>query len=246
MANQWTKRRETEAKLAEKAQRQEFAGIPDSQPSVAAEREETWRDRCHLGGIPVLNLPPDMQARLSYEHTDEGSAEADEAYARKLLEGRISRIQMESDETTEVKRFGTMKDQLLEGAEPWQVQNPMQAVLDAHTPPGHRGRLLDAQVRGEIGMDGWKPVIVDGQKVECGQLFLASMPEERARARETYYENLAAQRLAQVVGETNEQADRLAHAQGRAGTGPSMGPSPVPAGLHITRDIEEIAATRRE
>jgi hypothetical protein len=244
MANQYTKARAAAA-IEERQARQEAAGIPDSAPPIASEREQTWRDTCHVGGLPVSQLPPDLVARLTFAHTDEGIAEIDREYAIKLAQGRISRIDMESDEATERKRFGPQRDALLNGASIEEADNPMQELMDEHLEPGQRGRWLDPEVCGALGMRGYKPVIVDGEKVQCGQSYLGYIPEDVAQARERKRDSRNADKLALIQQQVQEQVGQLSHAQKSAGLPEGATGAPHSAGLHISRDIEIPPARER-
>lgn len=237
MANQYTKAK-AEAAVSERLARQEAAGIPDSKPPIAETREETWRDTCHVAGVPVNDLPPTLVARLTYAHTDEGTAERDREYAIRLAEGRISRIDMESDQDTERKRFGMMKDQLLAGASIEEADNPMQDLMDQHLQPGQRGRWLDGEVCDRLGMRGYKPVLDEhGNKITCGQSFLAAIPEEIAEARARRRDRVNDEKLALIQEQVQEQAGQLSHAQRSAGLPEGATGAPRSAGLHISRDI---------
>lgn len=235
MANQYTKAKEIEARL----QRQEEAGIPDSRPPIAQTREETWRDTCHVGGLPVSQLPPDLQARLTYAHTDEGIVERDREYAVKVAEGRISTIDIESDAETERKRFGVMGERLLEGASPEECGNPMQDLMSQHLKPGEVGRWMDPETVDILGPRGYIPVLdASGNKVTCGQSFLGKRSAEADAAAQRRREQRNANQLTVIQQQVSEQAAQLAHAQKAAGTPVGATGAPHPAGLRISREIE--------
>lgn len=238
MANQYTKQKEQQA-IAERLQRQEEAGIPDSRPPIADTREETWRDTCHVGGLPVSQLPSDLQARLTYAHTDEGIRERDAEYAVKVAEGRISTISIESDTDTERKRFGTMGERLLEGATPEECGNPMEDLMSQHLKPGEVGRWLDPETVDRLGPRGYVPVLDEkGDKVTCGQSFLGKRSVEADVASQRRREQRNATHLAVLQQQVSEQAAQLAHAQRAAGLPVGATGAPHPAGLRISRDIE--------
>ncbi len=97
------------------------------------------------------------------------------------------------------KQFDEKGDQLAAGLEPFEVQDPMSECIKRHTPKGHRGRMLSETTCRLRGMRGWDVVLdAKGNKFMVGNMFLGSMPEERAGRREAHYKGKAREQLAKV------------------------------------------------
>ncbi len=90
-------------------------------------------------------------------------------------------------------------DQLAAGLEPFEVEDPMRACIDRHTPAGHRGRMLSDTTCRLKGLRGWEPVKdAKGNRVMVGNMFLGSMPEERAVRRKKFYDGKAREAIKKV------------------------------------------------
>lgn len=239
MANQYTKARAEQA-AAEKIERQEAAGIPDSPVFNRPPAESESRlAGCHVGGIPVENLPPEMRAHLRFELTDEGTLLRDREYQAKLAAGQVSRIEMESDQETERKRFGVMGDRLKRGATPEECGNPMQDLIAQHLEPDESGRWMDPETVDILGPRGFTPVLdKDGNKVTCGQSFLGKRSREAEELAQRRKAARNAAKLTAIQQQVSEQAEQLAHAQRAAGLPVGVTGAPIPAGLRIGRDID--------
>ena len=75
----------------------------------------------------------------------------------------------------------------------------MSECIRLHTPEGHRGRMLSETTCRLRGMRGWVVVLdAKGNKFMVGNMFLGSMPEERAVRRETHYKGKAREQLQKV------------------------------------------------
>lgn len=244
MANQYTKARAeaaaAAAALADKRERAELAGIPDSRPFIAEAGTFEPNNRlngCHFNGTPVSELPAEFQAHLRYEVTDEGLALRDRQIEEARQAGLLSRVEfVESDAETEAKRFGQQREQLAKGASYDEADNPLNDRMKEHLKPGQRGRWLDPEVCDQLGMRGYQPVLdKNGNKVTCGQSFLGFIPEDLAQQREKNRDAKAAAKLAMVQGEVKEQVGQLSHAQHKAGLPVGATGAPHAAGLRIER-----------
>jgi len=149
---------------------------------------------CHVGGMPVENLPDDVKVRLFYRQTDEGIAEANEGKADSAA--RVSQDQLG-------KQIQERRDFLENNIpmEPWEAPDPLKAVADAHAKPGMRPKFLSERrlnkegnfTRGfEVCMDA------SGDPVKMGTLVLAHMPEEMAERRNETYRRKSDAHLAEV------------------------------------------------
>src|SRR5215471_11800570 len=127
--------REMRARKAEELRlRQELAGIPESK--LFGGDPEAERNRildCHVGGVPVREMPQDAQDKLLYQQTDEGIEEFNQGKS----EHRIMTVRDEFGKALDQRR-----DQLTEGMEPWEAENPMQSLIDKWVSPGMRARFL--------------------------------------------------------------------------------------------------------
>lgn len=164
----------------------EAAGIPDSKPPVAP--EGTFPERsildCHVGGVPVRNLPLEVQGRILYQQTDEGIEEAN----RDKVPGAA---RVTKDEFS--KSCQHRKDAIVEqGMQPWEAPDPLREVAQRYVRPGFRPRFLAPAAIDQRGMRGFEPVLDEnGRQVKVRNLILAQMPEETARQRNEFYRNKA-------------------------------------------------------
>ena len=155
-----------------------------------------------MGGKLVGDLPENVIALLSFDHTDEGIA---------------ARNAGKSDTRVSVgdplhKQLQHKKDDVLDrGMEAWEASDPMKELLDKYKRPGFRNRFLGDLTVKNRGMRGWKPVIGEnGDPVKLGNLFMSEMPEEKAKQRNKHYQELGNRRLEQVQKEYVESGGQTA------------------------------------
>lgn len=164
----------------------EAAGIPDSKPPVAP--EGTFPERsildCHVGGVPVRNLPLEVQTRILYQQTDEGIEE----YNRDKAPGSARVIKDEFSKACENR-----KDAITgQGMQPWEAPDPLREVAQRYVRPGFRPRFLAPAAIDQRGMRGFEPVLDEnGRQVKVRNLILAEMPEEKAEQRNKFYRDKA-------------------------------------------------------
>lgn len=110
------------------------------------------------------------------------------------------------------KGFDQKGDELAAGFEPWAAKNPMQDCIDEHTPEGHVGRMLSETSMRKLGPRNWQVAKDEnGDKITVGNMFLGTMPKERAQARKIHFEQEGVARLRQVK-ERFQEANRHARA----------------------------------
>lgn len=263
MANQYTKAREAAQEQAapiqevqkpvsdmSREERQNAAGIPDSKVFASGEANPAVSLvlNCHIQGIPVRDLPVHHQHAIRFEHTDEGIAEHNRIVDKLRAEGRLATITMESDRETEVKRFGKMRDDLLDGASYDEVTDPMRVQMEKHLKPGEDGRWMDPETVDHLGDRGFEQRMdKDGKPIKLGQMYLGVRSKEAAAESERRKEAKSRLKLQAIQEQINEQQSRLAHAVRAAGGGDAVaaGPAPHKPGLRITQDIGDVRANRR-
>ncbi len=142
---------------------------------------------------PSENADPRLPTRMTNEAI--AKREADRRERGVERDGPAVTITREPWE----KQFDQKGDQLAEGLEPFEVQDPMHECIKRHTPKGHRGRMLSETTCRLRGMRGWHVVLdAKGNKFMVGNMFLGSMPEERAVQREVHYKGKAREQLAKI------------------------------------------------
>ena len=148
----------------------EAAGIPDSKPPVAPEGtfpEQSILD-CHVGGVPVRNLPLEVQGRILYQQTDEGIEEANR-------DKEPGAVRVTKDEFS--KACENRKDAITgQGMQPWEAPDPLREVAQRYVRPGFRPRFLAPAAIDQRGMRGVEPV---STRPERGSLTADAMSVER-------------------------------------------------------------------
>lgn len=176
------------AAVQNKLAKQAAAGIPDS-PIFTQPREEQENPilKCHVGGMPVSQLPPEVHNLLVYEQTDEGVAERN---ARENVRPP-SGITLGADVLT--KRCEERRDSIVDrGMEPWEAPNAMQEVADAHVRPGFKGKFLSPAKLEKQGKRGYEIVVDAGEPVKLRNMILGEMPIDRVKKRNRHYQEKAA------------------------------------------------------
>lgn len=159
-----------------------------------------------VNGEPV---PENVRHLIPYAQTDQGRAEAD----ANRVEGHV---QVMSDETDGARR--KYRDELLAGhpidsdAELMEVHDPLKPLMERHLPKGERGLWMSERKCDREGMRrgvlDYEPVLdADGQRIKHGSLFLASVPEARARRADAIYHEKAQAQMVQAQGKVREQED---------------------------------------
>jgi hypothetical protein len=184
-AEQRAKAAETRRRKAEeRRQRQELAGIPDSRPPIAAEGSfpEPAILNCHVGGVPVRELPQPVQDKILYAQTDEA---IEERNARPNVRADAGRVQVGA-EAVDKERL-QYRDDRKERRMPKNVaRDPMGERVRRYVPPGMRGKFLSASRGGVDDLDGYQVVLDEkGQPVKYKTMTLGMIPEDEARERKS-------------------------------------------------------------
>jgi hypothetical protein len=153
-----------EARLQEKAKRQEAAGIPDSPVLTSghyAENQEHPLADYHVMGFLVRDLAPEIQARVTIERTDEYMA-------------ATPGVEMASvGATPEDKAIRQRRDERQDSYRRPVARDPLGELMRKHvTDPGMKGRFI----RPDNGKGIWNPVIADGKEVKYREMVLAQAP----------------------------------------------------------------------
>lgn len=149
-----------------------------------------------VNGKPI---PAAFAHAIPWEHTDQGIAE------------RAARPHAVSAVLTNpvTQRIGEYADQLQAGMEPWEADDPLRVVSEAHRKPGERHRFLSPSRINDKGLRGWEPVIApNGDPVKVGNMILGRMPEEKANQRNRKYQERGEVALRSVDKDFMEQVER--------------------------------------
>jgi hypothetical protein len=174
---------------------------------------------CTVNGDP---LPPECWDTFPYSLTDQGKAEARELQ-KSLPVGYQGRDRTEYNRIFDPdKKIAKFADDRQIPADDLEglviVRDPLQPLLERHTPPGHRGMFLSkrkCQQEGLIrGVLEYQPVMIKGedgtmQRVECGGMFLASVPEELAVKSDRYWRSLNEDKKVQTIEKVRNQVEEV-------------------------------------
>jgi hypothetical protein len=165
-------------------------------------------------------LPRNCWDSFPYSLTDQGKAEA--AAERRALPVDFSRDRTDySALTSEDKKLDKYRDDLAGANGELQiVSDPMQALMQRYTPVGHKGLFMGKAKTDQSGMLRgilqYEPVLIDdperpGQKkrVECGGMFLASVPAHLAVAADKHYEAINKAKQVSTMERVQEQSERI-------------------------------------
>ncbi len=170
-------------------------------------------------------LPENCWDTFPYSLTDQGKAAA----AKELKELPISRSRDRSsydDVGSEDRKLDKFRDDLAgNNGELQRVADPMEALMRRHTPQGHRGLFMSAKKCADSGMIRgileYKPVLIQDPedparriRVECGGMFLASVPEHLAQEADRHYAAINRSKQVAAVEKVRESADQIM-AEGR-------------------------------
>lgn len=196
--------------MAANSRKPQSTGVGESKPHIAPEGSFEpgtidW-SALTLNGQPI---PEHLHGLLPYEMTDQGCEE-------KNAGKEPSRVQFLSDEVD--KKVQRYRDDL-SGDRPFEeVHDPLAIAMKENLPRGHRGLFMSEQKCSRDGMRrgvlDYEPVLVekDGklERVKVGSMFLGSVPEERARQAERYYEEKTATLTQAATDKVREQSNAIA------------------------------------
>lgn len=168
-----TKKREIE-------ERQDMAGIPDSQPfGGSAESDAAFDSRpimdLHVGGVLVREMPVLTQRMIRYEQTDEGYAE--------LQAGRTGVGVTVVDQVD--KGLRERDHDLKNYDDQHYAFNPLK-FLDQYKRPGFGQKLLTTK-RGEVNPDYQVVKKANGDPVRYKSMVLGEIPLAESDKRRRYY-----------------------------------------------------------
>jgi hypothetical protein len=202
--------------------------LPESPMLRRTDREEKPTDRSGwtVNGVAVDSLP-DPHA-IPYAITDQA---IEERNARPNVRPP-SGIRLGADPVE--KAIQERRDGLEAGMETWEAADPFRETAERHVQAGHRPRLLSPAKVEKEGLRGWKPVVSEnGDPVKVGNMILASMPEQRAEARERHYAGKTRVAVQKVHDKYREE-----HKAGMSELGGSRASRGLPdptEGLQVTR-----------
>jgi len=178
-----TQRQNREARLAEKTERQNAAGIPDSKPfGGSAEALDNPVLDCHVAGVLVRDLPIEVQTKILWQQTDEGIGARNEGKSGAHVSVTVEPWQKALDQRRDDVKHRDMDS--------YEARDPLKEVADAHAKPGMRPKFLSARKVKENGGTGDYEVVKDdkGDPVTVRGMVLGQMPEERAKARNRHFQ----------------------------------------------------------
>lgn len=179
-----------------KFDRQEAAGIPDSKIFAAADDafpENPVLD-CHVGGVPVRDLPLEMQGRILYQQTDEGILE----YNSTRSDSGVSVSRDSVDKTLDERR-----SDLRERKDPRHAQSPLR-FLDNYKKPGFKHKLLTTK-NGELNPDYVPVKKANGDVLKYKNMVVGEIPVAAAEERNEYYQQRSHMKLDQLSQRHKEE-----------------------------------------
>lgn len=210
----------------------ETDAVPESPIFRNTEREVKEQPVRHVNGVPI---PPELAHAIPYDNTDEGLAEIREKRTHAMTEFLADPVD---------KQVSARRDFLHDNDEPWMAPDPLKEVADAHVQRGMRPKFLSPSKVDREGTRGWKPVAgKNGDPIRLGNLILAEMPEEKARARNRHYEGLGQTKLAEIQAEHEQEQARLVSDGGirRSSAAKRLSdPDNLDSGLHQQRGDSEL------
>lgn len=184
-------------------------GVGESKPFIAPagafEGGEIDWAACTVNGQPI---PAHLHGLIPYTMTDQGRAEANDGKEP----ARVQVLRESHDFAVERYRDDLLSDMPFE-----EQHDPLRVGMQQNLPAGHRGLWMSEKKCDQEGMRrgvlDYRPVMVekDGKldRVRIGGMFLSSVPEERARAADLYYEHKAREQAAAASDRVREQSDQI-------------------------------------
>jgi hypothetical protein len=152
----------------------------------------------HMGGKPVEEVIPRDQVHLiTFDHTDEGIAKRNEDRVKTGIEPGKDAL------AKAIEKHG-------DSIEPWENTDPAKYLTDKYVKPGERPRLLSERMIDHAGTRGFE-IVKDknGDPVKLGNMPLGVMPEEKARKRQKYFEDLSRENIRDAEGDLQVKQERL-------------------------------------
>lgn len=176
-------------------------GVGDSKLHISSEPKETPGKVLTVNGKPI---PTEFAHAIPYGNTDQGIAEFNEQEFVRDDAGQVKIIADEFDQTIRART---------DAIEPYEMPDPMKEIVEAHVKPGFRGRFLAPRVIEKRGLRGFEVVKgANGDPVRLANMVLGVMPEEKARQRNKYYQNLGQEQLRDAEEQMLEGQERLSSA----------------------------------
>ncbi|HLG99839.1 MAG TPA: hypothetical protein VKX49_26250 [Bryobacteraceae bacterium] len=177
---------------------------------------------CHVAGVPLRDMPVEVQQKILFQQTDEGikwwNENAHRLENREAVapgaSGRGMRLPSGREATDPVeKEIVHFRDDLQNDVPMDENHDPLRVAMERNLPHGHRGLWISEQKAAKEGLRrgviDWQPVLVDGQKVKVGNMFLASVPAAVAERADRYYEKKAHDRMIEANDSVREQAEQI-------------------------------------
>jgi hypothetical protein len=185
------------------------SGVGESKPFIAQP------GAFEPGGIDYASLtvdgkpiPEHLQGLVPYAATDQGRAEANAGKQPAMAQVLRDPI----DKSVDHYRDDLSNDLPLE-----ENHDPLRILMQRHTPAGHRGLFMSETKVSKEGMRrgvlDYEPVLaeIDGkrERVRAGSMFLASVPEGRAKQADKYYAAKAEEQQIAATEKVKEQRDQV-------------------------------------
>lgn len=195
-------------------------------------------------------IPPELWENFPFSLTDQGKAAAEaEKRALPVSYTRPRPAQdLYRDVSDDDKKAQAFRDALTLDTEGLTMSvDPMGPLMEQHTPEGHKGIFLSRRQTAERGLTRgvltYQPVLVsDGKggmkEVTCGNMFLASVPEDLVRKSDAYYARINHDKQVTAIDKVQEASDRLMDGRARDGILRRKGASD--AGVGIEHEDQEL------
>lgn len=167
-------------------------------------------------------IPREMWPNFPFSMTDQGKAAAEKLkkelpvnYSKRARPAQTIYDQAPDDD----KKQAVFREALQLDTEGLVISvDPMRPLIDRYTPKGHRGMFMSRRVSAEKGMVrgvlNYEPVLIEDGKgglkeVTCGNMFLASVPNDLVRKSDAYWANVNRQKQITVTNKLREHTDKF-------------------------------------
>ena len=156
---------------------------------------------CHVNGKPISELPEEVVAVLTFQHTDESIAQRNEGKVENAARVTQSELSKSIQERADFRESSP---------EPWEARDVMKEITDKYVAPGFKGKFLSPRKISRQGTRGHEVVRDErGDPVKLGEMILGQMPIEKVQRRNRAYQQKSQARLNQMKEEFQEGQQRI-------------------------------------
>lgn len=183
-------------------ERQELAGIPESKrfggsPESDAEFDRRPIMQCHVGGVPMTEMPVTVQRALSYEQTDEGFAEKQKG--RKGYGASVTRDAVDNTLRERAHDLRQNPEDYRQAADPLKFLKPYEK-------PGWKLKLLSDK-RGSLDPDYELVMKPNGDALKYKRMFVGRRRTEEVQERKRYYKNKSDRRMKALTERFSQESE---------------------------------------